>query len=174
MSEIELAKKRVLWCQIAAPDPAGAMGSRESKAAALPGSGLVADVDKAQLEVHEMVYQKGVIDGSAEVLKQYESQRREWSAEKQKIMRAKVSEMLALEDKHTDAVSTKVAELQEAQRSKAPAMKPMCVAEEAACLKCYQDEFAKNEAGDVLKCAALVDAYRLCARAAAQDLLERK
>ena len=92
------------------------MGSRESKAAALPGSGLVADVDKAQLEVHEMVYQKGVIDGSAEVLKQYESQRREWSAEKQKIMRAKVSEMLALEDKHTDAVSTKVAELQEAQR----------------------------------------------------------
>ena len=100
--------------------------------------------------------------------------RREWSAEKQKIMRAKVSEMLALEDKHTDAVSTKVAELQEAQRSKAPAMKPMCVAEEAACLKCYQDEFAKNEAGDVLKCAALVDAYRLCARAAAQDLLERK
>ena len=92
----------------------------------------------------------------------------------QKIMRLKVSEMLALEDKHGEAVSAKVGELQEAQRSKAPVMKPMCVAEEAACLRCYQDELAKNEAGDVLKCASLVDAYRLCARAAAQDLLERK
>ena len=150
------------------------MGGLGSKAAAVPGSGLVPDVDKAQVEVHEMIYQKGVIDGTAEVLKDFESQRKEWSLEKQKIMRLKASEMLAREDKHNDAVSTKVSVLQEAQRSKAPAMKPMCVAEEAACLKCYQDEFAKNDAGDVLKCAALVDAYRLCARAAAQDLLERK
>ena len=81
------------------------MGGLGSKASAVPGSGLVADVDKAQVEVHEMIYQKGVIDGREEVLKQFESQRKEWSLEKQKIMRAKVSEMLALEDKHTDAVS---------------------------------------------------------------------
>ena len=33
---------------------------------------------------------------------------------------------------------------------------------------------AKKEAGDVLKCASVVEAYRLCARSAAQDLLERK
>ena len=122
----------------------------------------------------EGIYQKGVADTKTQLLAQFEAERHAWSADKQGMLASSTTDLLALEKTHTAAMSAKVAALADAQQARAPVTKPMCVLEEAACLKCYTDELGNAAGGDVLKCAALVDAYRLCARAAAHDLIHRK
>jgi len=47
---------------------------------------------------------------------------------------------------------------------------PHCVDEEAAVVACYRRELDDGAQGDVLKCAALVDAYSACARRVATEL----
>lgn len=91
-----------------------------------------------------------------------------WEAERRELLEARETELRTVEASQLDHIKEQVAALHSKYDFARPDPVPRCQAEERDVLQCYRD--AQATKGDVLRCAALVDAYSICARGVADDL----